>query len=156
MEMRNHVVAPQERTIECPGTLHQAFAGGCGDDELDQFIDHRIVDTNKVPRPDGLGGLAAPIIALLVARRQGLTPGPDDHVVVTGVSAVLILGAVHDANFRVDSEAFQIARKRQCHPLESGLDQQDFEVEGRAGLGVGEVSVADHPAGILQQLLGRA
>src|SRR5690606_30908741 len=96
--VRHHVVAPEHYAIERPGRGDEIFARRRGDDLLDQMVHHRILDAREIAAARDVRGLAAPEVALLVAGRQTLAPGGDDHVEVELVEAVLVLSGVDRAH----------------------------------------------------------
>ena len=78
LPVRDHVVAPQQHPIERLGARSPAprACRRC-DDRLDQHVDGRVLDAGEVAAARRLGGLRAPVVALLVARRSALPPEPE-------------------------------------------------------------------------------
>src|SRR5690606_28013727 len=56
-----------------------------------------------------------------------------DHVVVVGIEARLILGAVDEANARLDAESFQVPCEAQEEALVAARRRQHFEGQLLAG-----------------------
>ena len=78
----DHVMIPQEHAIEGP----------CRSDKLcpilgeyhpvDQRVDRGILNPDIITRSQCIGSLRAPVVALLIARRQRLRPDSDNDVEV--------------------------------------------------------------------------
>ncbi len=113
-ELRHDVVVPQQHAVERPGGGDELGAILGEDDPLDQRIDRRILDADVVARARRVGGRRTPEVALLVAGRQRLRPGRDDHVEIPAAQPVLVLRIIDGADGDGDAEA-----------LERGLVEQD-------------------------------
>ena len=73
--------------------VDQALAVGRGDDQLDQLVDHRILDADELRLP-GVSAAAEPQKSRCSLPGDSDWPKPlDDHVEVEVVDAVLVLRA---------------------------------------------------------------
>jgi len=118
---------------------------------LEQGIDHRIdggiFHPRIVERALDAGGLAAPAVDLLVARRQGCPPGPLDHVEVIAFEARPVLRGVDLTDAHGNAEPLQRARVTQHQALllarlgekfeaqRAAILDQDIVLQAIAGLG---------------------
>src|SRR5476651_911394 len=74
IELWDDELVPRQHAVEAARAHDQALAIGRGDDQLDELIDRRVLDADRVAPARNVRGLGAPELALLVARRQGLRP----------------------------------------------------------------------------------
>ena len=147
-------MAPEQHPVERPGAGDQALPADRRDHELDQLVDDRVLDSDLITRCRRVRRGAAPVIPLLVARRFRLAPAADDHVEVEGTQPVDVLGLVDQAQPGVDAQARQVAHEGQHDALERRRDQENLERHRSLGLGVHQLHVLDHPAGLCEQLEG--
>ena len=92
----------------------------------------------------------SPVVALLVARRQGFAPDNHGHVEVKLLHALLVLRGVHGPDPRVHAEPLQILRERQRDAFEGSVVQQHLELHGLAAR-VGELLALDGPPCLIQE-----
>ena len=135
--------------------VDQALARIGVDQLFHQLVDGRVAQADEVAAARVVGGAAAPVFALLVARRVGLREAADDHVVVTRAQAGDVLRDIDAANVEVDAQVGKVTLEWQQDALELGLREQELD-HHRLALGVDHLVVDDLPAGFLQQLVGLA
>ena len=149
--LRHDVEIPQQHAVERPGGGDQLVAVLGENDAIDERIDRRVLDADQVARAGNIGGLRAPVAALLVARRQRLAPGGDDDVEVPLPHPVLVLRTIDGAHGDGHAEALERGLVEQHDALESRLLHQKLDGETLVGLGVDQLGVAHLVAGVVQQ-----
>src|SRR5690606_2241137 len=155
MPVGDHVVAPQQHTVQRPGVGDQLLARVGVDKAFDDLVDGWVLQADEVAAARIVGTGGVPVLALFVARRVGLAEAADDHVEITRAQAVDVLRNVDTANHHLDTEISQISLEWQQNTLELGLCQQEFEAH-RLAIDVEHAITLDAPAGLLQQLIGAA
>src|SRR3546814_18944380 len=105
LKRREHIVAPQQHGGERASALDQAFAAGRRDHQFDQLVDDGVLDAGVVAAGSFVGCRAAPILALLVSRRERLCRRDDHHVEVQRAQALDVLRGVDKAGPALTAEA---------------------------------------------------
>src|SRR3546814_5128821 len=80
-----------------------------------------------------VGCRAAPILALLVSRRERLCRRDDHHVEVARAQALDVLRGVDKARPHLDAEAAQIEEEGQENPLLALIAVEELEAEASPG-----------------------
>src|SRR3546814_413097 len=120
--------------VERAGALNQALAARRRNDQLDQFVDHRVLDAGIVPARRLVCRRAAPIFTLLVPWRQRLRDVGDEHVEVARAQALDVLRGIDEARAHLDAEAPQVEEEGQQDPFLPLIDVEKLEAEAAAGL----------------------
>src|SRR5436190_20945435 len=107
-ELRDNVAIPEQHPIQRLATRDQLGAVLGEDDAVDQGIDCGVLDAGKVARSGPVRRIRPKEVALLVARRQRLSPHSGGNVEVETAYAILVLDAIDGANVHRDAEPLQI------------------------------------------------
>src|SRR5438309_2148185 len=79
------------------------------------------------------------IVALLVARRQRLSPGMDDDVIIPLPPPIFELGFIDRTYGHDDAEPLELRLVEQGDPLEAGIFDQQLDAQWLAALDVGHL-----------------
>ena len=151
--MRDNIVPCPQNPIERAGCGDEVVASARRNDLGDELIDRRVLQANIVARAFFARRGRAPVMRLLVARRQCDAPVVDKNVVVEGAAAKFKLRGVNRADTRRDAQPFETACPGQCDLLVLRRQEQDFKGQ-LCAIGAAPLAVADGPARVLQQLVG--
>ena len=119
MPHRHHIVVPQQHPVECLGHGHEIGPRGGIDEPFDELVDRRVLDAGVVPRARPVGGLRAPVFALLIAGRQRLRPACPDDVEVVVLRAPRHLRRIDGAHEGPDAQLVEILGVGDDDPLEA-------------------------------------
>src|SRR5262249_22201356 len=122
------------------------------DQLLDELVDDWASDAEEISTSLLVGGLGAPILALLITGRQRLREHRHGHVVVEGVHALLVLRRVDRTHMRGNPHALEVFRERQHDALELRIVEQNLEFEKLTGLVVDELLALERPTRFFQEL----
>ena len=86
------------------GSCHQRPSIGRCDHQIDQPIDSRVLNADEIAAPRSVGSATAPVIALFVARRQGLRQRNTDHIVVEILDPIFVLRRIDNTNAGLDAD----------------------------------------------------
>src|ERR1700738_1031146 len=133
------IVIPQQHAVERLGGGNQLGAILGEDYLVDERVDGRILDADQIARAGLIGGLRAPVGALLIAGREGLAPHRRDGIVVPAPLTIDVLRGIHGA-YR-DGHAKSLKRRliEQEEALAVRIWGQKLDRECLAILHVGEL-----------------
>src|SRR5262249_5582157 len=123
------------------------------DDAIDQGIDGRVLDARTVARTGTVGGVRSEEIALLVARRQRLSPYGRGDVEVETAQAILVLHAVDGADRHGYAEPLEVGLVEQHTSLIALFHGQELNADGFASR-IDQLAVADFEPRLLEKTRG--
>ena len=152
IELRHHVVVPQQHPIKGMRRGDQFLAVLRVDDTLDQLVHGRILDAGIVARLRSIGGGRAPEVALFIARRERLPPDQRRHIEIPAVDPVDVLRHVHQPEHRLHADVLQVLGIGQQAALCRSVVVQELDGERLARLLVDHRAVLKPVARLAEQL----
>src|SRR6516225_5261342 len=150
--VRDQIIAILQYPVERLRMRNEARPVRRPDQLFDEVVDDWAPDAEEISASLLVGGLGAPILALLIAGRQRLREHRHGHVVVEGVHALLVLRRVDRTYPRRNPHALEVFRERQHDALELRVVEQDLEFERLTGLVIDELLALERPTRFFQQL----
>src|SRR5262249_55308654 len=153
--VRNPIAARADHSVEYPAGHRQARAAiGC-DDLVDERIDDRIGNADKILRAPHRGGLRGKITPQRVAGRARKGEPLNREVEVEIIDPFAILYRVNNAQSRLDAQRPEILDERHVMRLKRRLVYQEFDADWLT-LQRHPLTVLDNKAGLLQERVGLA
>src|SRR5258708_39712960 len=128
-ELRDNIAIPEQYPIQRLASRDQFGAVLGEDDTVYQGVDGGIFDAGKVARTGPIRRLRPEKVALLVARRQRLSPYSGGDIEVETAQAILVLHAIDAANIHGHADPLQIwlvAKNTLITPLVAGVTIQHY------------------------------
>src|SRR6266852_2805425 len=149
-ELRDKIAIPEQYPIQGLASRDQFGAVFCEDDTVYQGVDCGIFDAGKVARTGPVRRLRPEKVALLVARRQRLSPYRGGDIEVETAQTILILYTIDGANIHGHAEPLQIWLVKKQAPLVTLLRGQEFNTD-RLPCGIEQLAVANLESGLFQK-----
>src|SRR6185437_13643862 len=150
--LRHDKMIPQQHSIERPGRCDELIPRIREDDAFDERVDRGILDADQIARTMLARRMRAPVIALLIARRERFLPVGDDDVEIPFAQTVGVLYVVDQADTDLYSYPLQRWLIEQDHSLKVLVSNQELDGHLLFGIGIDQNEVPNFVPRLREQI----